>query len=171
MRERIIDVATAIRANRYTGAVATFAAGSIVRGEGTPFSDLDLVVVYAAAVRVPRVIHVRRLSSRGLRARSSHTGVLLSGGRQAERRSRAGSDGCGGNRDSCLQCRREGIVLLDGVVETDGRIADVIVVHSSAAEFDAAGVAAFKQWRFTPSALAGKPVPVVVGVQLTFNLR
>ena len=47
MRERIIDVATAIRAARYTGAVATFAAGSIVRGEGTPFSDLDLVVVYA----------------------------------------------------------------------------------------------------------------------------
>jgi TonB family protein len=67
--------------------------------------------------------------------------------------------------------RREGIVLLDGVVETDGRVAEVIVVHSSAAEFDAAAVEAFKQWRFTPGTLAGKPVPVVVGVQLTFNLR
>jgi predicted nucleotidyltransferase len=45
--ERIIDVADAIRADRYEDAVAVFAAGSIVRGEGTPFSDLDLVVVYA----------------------------------------------------------------------------------------------------------------------------
>ena len=50
MDERIIDVANAIRAGRYGDAAAIFAAGSIVRGEGTPFSDLDLVVVYA---RVP----------------------------------------------------------------------------------------------------------------------
>ena len=43
MSERIIDVANAIRADRYKDAVAIFAAGSIIRGEGTPFSDLDLV--------------------------------------------------------------------------------------------------------------------------------
>jgi hypothetical protein len=47
MGERIIDVAKAIQADRYQDALAVFAAGSIVRGEGTPFSDLDLVVVYA----------------------------------------------------------------------------------------------------------------------------
>ncbi len=47
MSDRIIGVANAIRADRYGDAIATFAAGSIVRGEGTPFSDLDLVVVYA----------------------------------------------------------------------------------------------------------------------------
>ncbi len=46
MNERIIDVANAVRSDRYEDAVAVFAAGSIVRGEGTPFSDLDLVVVY-----------------------------------------------------------------------------------------------------------------------------
>lgn len=48
MEERIIDVANAIWADRYRDAVAIFAAGSIVRGEGTPFSDLDLVVVHAS---------------------------------------------------------------------------------------------------------------------------
>ena len=47
MDERIIDVANEIRSNRYKDAEAVFAAGSIIRGEGTPFSDLDLVVVYA----------------------------------------------------------------------------------------------------------------------------
>lgn len=47
MDDRIIEVANAIRSKRYDDASAVFAAGSIVRGEGTPFSDLDLVVVYA----------------------------------------------------------------------------------------------------------------------------
>jgi predicted nucleotidyltransferase len=53
MSERILDVAKAIQAARYTGA-ATFAAGSIVRGEGTSTSDLDLVVVYAQLSRAYR---------------------------------------------------------------------------------------------------------------------
>jgi predicted nucleotidyltransferase len=47
MSEHVVDVASAIRAGRYKDAVVAFAAGSIVRGEGTSFSDLDLVVVYA----------------------------------------------------------------------------------------------------------------------------
>ena len=48
MRQSVVDVANAIRADRYAGAGAVLAAGSIVRGEGTAYSDLDLVVVYAA---------------------------------------------------------------------------------------------------------------------------
>jgi hypothetical protein len=44
----ILKVADEIRQNRYPDAEAVFAAGSIVRGEGTAHSDLDLVVVYAA---------------------------------------------------------------------------------------------------------------------------
>ena len=50
MHELIIDTAKAIHAERYKDAAAIFAAGSIVRGDATPFSDLDLVVVY---VRLP----------------------------------------------------------------------------------------------------------------------
>ena len=46
MNQPIVDVAHAIRSDRYPDAGAMFAAGSIVRGEGTAFSDLDLVVVY-----------------------------------------------------------------------------------------------------------------------------
>ena len=48
MENRIIGVAHAIRSARYPDASAIFAAGSIVRGEGTATSDLDLVVVYAS---------------------------------------------------------------------------------------------------------------------------
>ena len=48
MNDRIIDVARAIRLERYPDAAVVFAAGSLIRGEGTAYSDLDLVVVYAA---------------------------------------------------------------------------------------------------------------------------
>ena len=44
----IIDVARTLRSKRYPDASAVFAAGSLVRGEGTAHSDLDLVVVYPA---------------------------------------------------------------------------------------------------------------------------
>jgi hypothetical protein len=46
MPHPIIDVARRLVADRFTNANVAFAAGSIVRGEGTPFSDLDLVVVF-----------------------------------------------------------------------------------------------------------------------------
>ena len=47
MDDRIIGIANAIRSDRYPDAIAAFAAGSIVRGEGTASSDLDLVVLFA----------------------------------------------------------------------------------------------------------------------------
>jgi hypothetical protein len=47
MDNRVIGVANAIRSDRYPDASVVFAAGSLVRGEGTASSDLDLVVVYA----------------------------------------------------------------------------------------------------------------------------
>jgi hypothetical protein len=46
MIQRIIDAAHRIRADRYADADVILAAGSLVRGEGTAYSDLDLVVVY-----------------------------------------------------------------------------------------------------------------------------
>ena len=48
MDERIIKLAKRFVSDRLDkDADTVFAAGSIIRGEGTPFSDLDLVVVYA----------------------------------------------------------------------------------------------------------------------------
>lgn len=50
----ITQAALAIRSQRFPDAAAMFAAGSIVRGEATPFSDLDLVVVYGRLDRAYR---------------------------------------------------------------------------------------------------------------------
>ena len=54
MSDRIIAIARAIQADRYPDASVAFAAGSIVRGEATRYSDLDLVVVYPALKRAYR---------------------------------------------------------------------------------------------------------------------
>ena len=54
MTQHIVAVANAIRAERYPDAAVMFAAGSIVRGEGTAFSDLDLVIVHGRLDRAYR---------------------------------------------------------------------------------------------------------------------
>lgn len=46
MLNDIITITNEIRAEKYREAKVIFLAGSIVRGEGTPSSDLDLVVVF-----------------------------------------------------------------------------------------------------------------------------
>jgi predicted nucleotidyltransferase len=48
MTVKVFDAARVICSQRYPDAAAAFAAGSLMRGEGTPYSDLDLVVVYSA---------------------------------------------------------------------------------------------------------------------------
>ena len=45
---RALTTAQAIISERYPGADFAFVAGSIMRGEGTQFSDIDLVVIYRA---------------------------------------------------------------------------------------------------------------------------
>jgi nucleotidyltransferase-like protein len=54
LNDKVVAAADSIRAQRYAGASIVFAAGSIVRGEGTPYSDLDLVVVYPTLERAYR---------------------------------------------------------------------------------------------------------------------
>ncbi len=44
--DRFISAAKSIRDERYADATVVFAAGSVMRGEGTGYSDLDLVVIY-----------------------------------------------------------------------------------------------------------------------------
>ena len=46
MRKELIAAAEEIRAAKYAEAEIVFLAGSLVRGEGTATSDLDLVVMY-----------------------------------------------------------------------------------------------------------------------------
>jgi len=65
----------------------------------------------------------------------------------------------------------EGSVTLECVVEPDGTIGDVEVTKSLDAGLDQEAIKAVKQWRFEPGTKDGKPVPVLVTLEMTFTLR
>lgn len=66
--------------------------------------------------------------------------------------------------------RVEGIVILEAVIGEDGAVRDVRVLRSLPLLDDAA-IDAVRQWRFTPTLLNGRPVPVVMTVTVAFKLR
>ncbi len=69
-----------------------------------------------------------------------------------------------------LAARREGTVILEAIIATDGAVTSVRVLRSVPLLDDAA-MEAVRQWRFTPTRLNGQPVAVVMTVTVTFTLR
>ena len=67
----------------------------------------------------------------------------------------------------------QGVVLLQAVVRSDGRVGDVRVVRSLDAKYglDQQAVKAAKQWVFKPGMKDGKPVAVLVAVEMSFSLK
>jgi TonB family protein len=70
-----------------------------------------------------------------------------------------------------LRARVEGVVEMQAVVETTGRVRDVRVQKSLHPQLDAAAMDALKEWRFKPGTLDGVPVPILVLIEMTFTVR
>jgi TonB family protein len=72
-----------------------------------------------------------------------------------------------------MQAKLQGTVFLEAVVQADGTVGDVRIIRSLDSTFglDQNAIKAVRQWRFEPGSQAGKPVPVIVSVELTFTLR
>jgi protein TonB len=66
--------------------------------------------------------------------------------------------------------RKEGVVILETVIDAHGNVQSVRVLRSVPLLDDAA-VTAVRQWRFTPALLNGEPVPVVMTVTVNFKLQ
>jgi protein TonB len=66
----------------------------------------------------------------------------------------------------------QGTVLMETVVEPDGTVDRVKVVRSLDAKYglDAEAVKAARQWTFKPGMKDGKPVAVLVTIELAFTL-
>jgi protein TonB len=73
--------------------------------------------------------------------------------------------------DSAKSRGVRGSVELDVVVKKDGTVGDVQVKKSLDSELDEAAVQAMKKWEFEPGTKEGKPVDVLVSVEMTFNLK
>jgi len=72
-----------------------------------------------------------------------------------------------------MRAKVQGTVLIQAVVMPDGTVGNVEVVRSLDQTFglDQEAVKAAKQWRFVPGTRFGRPVPVLVTIELTFTLR
>jgi protein TonB len=72
-----------------------------------------------------------------------------------------------------MRAKLQGTVFLEAVVQADGTVGDVRVIRSLDSTFglDQNAIKAVRQWRFEPGSQAGKPVPVIVSIELTFTLR
>ncbi len=69
------------------------------------------------------------------------------------------------------RARIEGIVILQAVVDTSGNVTEVKVLKPLTFGLAEEAVNAVKQWRFEPSTLRGKPVPVLYTLTVHFNLQ
>ena len=66
--------------------------------------------------------------------------------------------------------RVQGAVILDILVDAEGRVQKVDVLRSIPL-LDQAAIDAVRQWRFAPSRTNGTPTAVVMAVTVTFALR
>ena len=72
-----------------------------------------------------------------------------------------------------MRAKIQGMVVVECIIMPDGTVGDVQVVKSLDPTFglDQEAIKAAKQWRFAPGKKQGQPVPVLVTIELAFNLR
>jgi len=72
-----------------------------------------------------------------------------------------------------MAAKIEGHVLLTSMVLPDGTVGEVVVRRSLDPKFglDREAASAASQWRFVPATRGGKPVSVIVTMELTFTLK
>ncbi len=73
--------------------------------------------------------------------------------------------------ESARKERIQGMVRLNIIVGTDGRIHDPIVVKSLEPSLDANAIEALKVWKFAPATKDGKPVTVEMMMEVEYKLR
>jgi TonB family protein len=105
-----------------------------------------------------------RLLSRGGFIARSGNGVVAPKVRYEERPEYTGA---------ALSAKIEGVVMVEVVVDEKGQVTDPVVVRSVDDQFglDAAAIEAAKKWRFQPGMYQGKPVPVIVTLEMAFTMR
>lgn len=72
------------------------------------------------------------------------------------------------------EARRKNIrgeVVLEIVVQRDGTVGDVRVLHGLGGGLESRAIAAVKQWKFAPATRRGQPVDVWVEVNVEFTVR
>jgi TonB family protein len=72
-----------------------------------------------------------------------------------------------------MDAKIQGVVRLEAVVEPDGTLTRIKVTKSLDQEhgLDQAAIDAASLWEFSPSTKDGKPVPVLIEMEMEFRLE
>jgi TonB family protein len=73
--------------------------------------------------------------------------------------------------EAARQHHLSGIVVLQAIIDTSGRVEDLSVVKSAGALLDAAALSAVERWIYRPAMLNGRPVRVRLAVNVEFALH
>ena len=73
--------------------------------------------------------------------------------------------------DIAVNARIRGVVILEALVDKEGRVVEVKVLRTPNQLLDNAAITAVRQWQYRPLVLNGLPEPFVLTVVLTFDLR
>jgi protein TonB len=68
------------------------------------------------------------------------------------------------------EARIEGVVIIEALIDVDGRVQQARVLRSTAL-LDQAALDAVRQWQYTPTLLNGQPMPVLMTVTVMFKLQ
>jgi protein TonB len=66
--------------------------------------------------------------------------------------------------------RVQGVVILEAIIGTDGKVASLRVLRSNPL-LEQAALTAVRAWEYTPTLLNGRPTPVLMTVTVNFALR
>lgn len=69
-----------------------------------------------------------------------------------------------------VAARKEGVVIMEAVIDERGNVVRIKVLRSEPLLDDAA-VSAVRRWRYTPTLLNNVPVPVLMTITVRFSLR
>ena len=74
---------------------------------------------------------------------------------------------------SAMEARIVGIVALEGIVTVDGVIGEIRIRRSLDSKYglDDEAIRTVRQWRFKPGTRMGEPVPVLVDIEISFQLK
>ena len=65
----------------------------------------------------------------------------------------------------------EGTVLLEAIIDVDGRVREARILGSAHPLLEAAALEAVRQWRYRSARIGERPVAVSLSVVVTFSLR
>jgi protein TonB len=71
--------------------------------------------------------------------------------------------------DIAVRARVEGVVILEAIIDEEGRVKEVKVVRSVPL-LDRAAIEAVERWRCEPVVFNGRTIPVILNVVVSFRI-